>query len=402
MVPNHQRSRSVRLRTALIVGGVCLTLASSSGLASAHQASRRAQTHSTRHTTPVTLSTPSGGVPTTSTPSTSVVVATSTPTLLSRTTNSPTSTAVSTTTSTSTSTPVKSLAPSPTNTSGLTSPIRAVFYYPWFPESWNQQGMNPFTRYHPSLGFYDSGNASTIASHIRDMQYGHIQVGIASWWGQGSHTDLRVPTLLQQAAGTGFKWTLYYEAAGNVVTREPGSPNPAATQIHSDLAYIKAHYASDPSYLHINGKPVIFVYGTSGQDCTKTATWAQANSGEGFFLQMDILSTGTKASLACANQPDAWHFYSGHNGPIGYNEKPPFSFTLSPGFYKANEATPRLVRSPAAFTANVQKMIASKEPWQLVTSFNEWGEGTAVESAQEWASPSGYGTYLDILHANPG
>jgi hypothetical protein len=44
-------------------------------------------------------------------------------------------------------------------------------------------------------------------------------------------------------------------------------------------------------------------------------------------------------------------------------------------------------------------MVASKEPWQLVTTFNEWTEGTAIESAQEWASPSGYGTYLDALHS---
>jgi hypothetical protein len=45
-------------------------------------------------------------------------------------------------------------------------------------------------------------------------------------------------------------------------------------------------------------------------------------------------------------------------------------------------------------------MVRSKANWQLVTTFNEWGEGSAVESAQEWASPSGFGTYLDALKAN--
>ena len=55
-------------------------------------------------------------------------------------------------------------------------------------------------------------------------------------------------------------------------------------------------------------------------------------------------------------------------------------------------------------------MVASNEPWQLVVSFNEWGEGTAVESATAqtgpfgtadgWASASGYGDYLDVLHAD--
>ena len=37
-------------------------------------------------------------------------------------------------------------------------------------------------------------------------------------------------------------------------------------------------------------------------------------------------------------------------------------------------------------------------PWHLVLTFNEWGEGTSVESAREWATPSGYGAYLDALH----
>jgi hypothetical protein len=64
-------------------------------------------------------------------------------------------------------------------------PIRAAFYYPWFPEAWNQQGFNPFTNYTPSLGFYDGGAQAVIKQQITAMQYGGIQAGIASWWGQG-------------------------------------------------------------------------------------------------------------------------------------------------------------------------------------------------------------------------
>ena len=43
-------------------------------------------------------------------------------------------------------------------------------------------------------------------------------------------------------------------------------------------------------------------------------------------------------------------------------------------------------------------MVASGAEWQLVETFNEWPEGTAVESAREWGSPSGFGTYLDAMH----
>ena len=32
------------------------------------------------------------------------------------------------------------------------APIRAAFYYPWFPQAWAQQGQNPFTNYSPTWG----------------------------------------------------------------------------------------------------------------------------------------------------------------------------------------------------------------------------------------------------------
>jgi hypothetical protein len=43
-------------------------------------------------------------------------------------------------------------------------------------------------------------------------------------------------------------------------------------------------------------------------------------------------------------------------------------------------------------------MVASNAPWQLVISFNEWPEGTSVESGLGWETPSGFGAYLDALH----
>ena len=34
------------------------------------------------------------------------------------------------------------------------APIRAAFYYPWFPQAWKQQGQSPFTSYVPTRGLY--------------------------------------------------------------------------------------------------------------------------------------------------------------------------------------------------------------------------------------------------------
>ena len=71
---------------------------------------------------------------------------------------------------------------------------------------------------------------------------------------------------------------------------------------------------------------------------------------------------------------------------------------ISPGFDEASSPAPARARSLDAWRRSIADMVASNAPWQLVISFNEWPEGTSVESGGDWASPSGFGAYLDALH----
>ncbi len=262
----------------------------------------------------------------------------------------------------------------------LSGPIRAAFYYPWFPETW---GRGAETHYQPELGFYSSSNPAVIRAHIAAMRYGKIQAGIASWWGQGSLTDGRVLELLGAAHGTTFRWALYYEQAGLT--------DPSAPQIQSDMNYILSRYAADPNFLYVNGKPVLFVYGGSNQGCTTVTKWVRSNAGR-FYLVLKAFS----GFEGCRLQPDQWHQYApalAQSHVVGH------SFAVSPGFWKYNETAPRLGRDVARWIRNIQDMVASGETWQLVTTFNEFGEGTAVEVAREWETSSAYGSYLDALHS---
>lgn len=254
-------------------------------------------------------------------------------------------------------------------------PIRAVFFYPWYPESWY-----PTIHYTPTLGArYDSSSPSVLAYQVAAMEYAHIDVAIASWWGPGTPTDGRVPLLLNASAGTSLRWALYYEPV-------PG------TQA-ADLNYIFANYGSSPYYEHLDGKPVLFVYSRSVASCADAANWVAVNAGR-FYLDLQVFG----GYQSCASQPDQWHQY----GPASRtDELSGHSYSISPGYWKYDSATPLLARDPAAFATAVQDMVASAEPWQLITTWNEWGEGTAVEDAVQWASKDQYGQYVDILHADP-
>jgi hypothetical protein len=260
-------------------------------------------------------------------------------------------------------------------------PIRAAFYYPWYPETWTVRGQ--YTHFHPSLGYYSSTDASVIRSHVDAMRYAGMDAGIVSWWGRGSRSDTRMGALLHATESTSFRWAVYYE---NESTGDPSS-----SQIASDVAYIRDTAATSPAYLRVDGRFVVFVYAGAGDGCAMADRWRAAEAAGAYVLLKVFPGFRT-----CGSQPDGWHQY----GPAtAASDQAGYSYSISPGFWLADEAAPRLARDLARWRQNVSDMVASQAPWQLVTTFNEWGEGTAAESATEWPSPSGYGAYLDVLHA---
>lgn len=262
-------------------------------------------------------------------------------------------------------------------------PLRVAIYYPWFPKAWTQKETFPYTNFRPALGYYDSGDTNTIRQHIQAMQYGNIQAGIVSWWGKATLGDANLARLLEETREQDFQWAIYYEPEGT------GNPPPA--QIASDLLYLSDRYGDDPAYLRLDGRMVVFVFTTQGDDCELMERWKKGNTINAYLVPK--VFAGYRQ---CSTQSDGWHQYAPGNAVA---EQKGFSYSISPGFWKAGEQ-PRLERDLTRWNESIRSMIASKAPFQLITSFNEWGEGTAVEAAEEWASPSGYGAYLDALHDN--
>ena len=123
--------------------------------------------------------------------------------------------------------------------------------------------------------------------------------------------------------------------------------------------------------------------------------WVAANTPDrDFYLVLKVFS----GYRLCTSQAQGWHQYA----PSSRTDRQRgYSFAIAPGFHRtgdpADSGRPYLARDLAAFQQAAADMVASGEPWQLVTSFNEWGENTATESAEEWSSASGYGQYLDAL-----
>jgi hypothetical protein len=258
-------------------------------------------------------------------------------------------------------------------------PIRATFYYPWFPEVWTVGGAH--VSYHPELGYYSSDDAAVQRAHIEAMTDAGLDAAIASWWGFPNARDTRFAQLLDQTVSLGspLKWAAYQEGEGRA------DPTPA--EIAVDLEHL-LELARSPAYLRVDGRFVVFVYNADNTDgCAVADRWEQANAliGDKAYISL-LIFPGYRT---CPTQPDTWHQYAPAHA---YDQRPGYTYMISPGFWRADEAQPRLERDLDRWRQNVADMVASGEPWQLIVSFNEWGEGTAVEASEEWGT-----SYLDVL-----
>lgn len=280
----------------------------------------------------------------------------------------------------SASRPSPSASPSPSRPKAAvadsTFPIRAAFYYPWYRD--NFQGADGGTHWHPSAGKYSVDDPATVERQIKDMRYGGLDAGISSWWGRGEREDKRFPLLLRKGAELGLKWSLYYEPEGY--------GDPSSAEILADLKYL-GRYTGSPAYLHVKGKPVIFVWADGNDACGMADRWAEAS--KSFYVVLKVFG----GYRDCRRQPSHWHQYG-----VGVDVQKGYSAMAGPGFWLVGKDKPMLERDLGRFREQVRQVARSGEPFQLIISYNEWGEGTACESASEWASATGHGRCMDILH----
>jgi hypothetical protein len=166
--------------------------------------------------------------------------------------------------------------------------------------------------------------------------------------------------------------------------------DPDSATIASTLQYIGDHYANDPAYLRIGGRFVVFVGAAATDGCDMVERWTKANTVHAFLV------LPVQGRAGCTSRPDEWYAL---NPTLSDQQVDQSSYTINAGFWRLGEQA-RLARDPTRWSQSIKAMVASGARLQLISSFNQWGDGSSVESAVEWASVSGYGSYLDALHDN--
>jgi hypothetical protein len=265
-------------------------------------------------------------------------------------------------------------------------PMRAATLLTGYPALWG--GGVPRTRYQPTSGFYSSGSLPTIARQLGALAYGKVSLAIVPWSGANTTSDLRLSDVLSQSqvAKGVVRVALAYDPER--------SGNPSVHALHADLTRLSHRFGHDPAYLRLGGRPVVFVHAGSHDGCSMVRRWRSAGSAS-LYLVMPAFP-GWKS---CAKGASSWYQESPTAG-AATADVPGQSFSISPGAWTRAQQAPSQPRDLTVFAASIRQMVASRAPWQIVSSFNDWIAGTAVEVGGGWESGSGFGRYLDALHVD--
>ncbi len=275
-----------------------------------------------------------------------------------------------------------------------------AFYYTWFDEnSWNP-GRVPDLPAAP----YVSRDRGVIGRHIDQAKAAGIDALVVSWYGprvENNQTETNFRAMLDEAAARGFRLALDVEVTSPFF----GSPG----DVQAALQALLATHAQHPAYLKVGGKPVIFFWrqqrfaaGTWGAiraavDGGHNSLWIEEGVDvsplsvfDGHHLYKVIWSPPTDLSYT-ANK----FARLVRNAAANLGAPKVYVATAMPGWddRKLGRGDSFGIgrEDGAVYERSWQAAIGSAPDWIIITSFNEWPEGTYIEPSQAYGS-----RYLDL------
>ncbi|MBK7977760.1 MAG: glycoside hydrolase family 99-like domain-containing protein [Deltaproteobacteria bacterium] len=141
-----------------------------------------------------------------------------------------------------------------------------AYYYVWFPENWKLGWIGDRTDppIEPVLGKYSSLDPKVAEQHIRWATEHGIDFFVLSWWPQDPEIERRAQEGFLKARNLAdIKFCLLYESQGLAFHPGLGTVNFGGATVEEFLRHfdtIADRYFTNPSYLRIDGRPVVMLY----------------------------------------------------------------------------------------------------------------------------------------------
>jgi hypothetical protein len=260
-----------------------------------------------------------------------------------------------------------------------------AFYYAWYDQSFWQKALSD-----QPVQTYTSTDPAAMERHVLWAQQAGIDAFIQGWYGpqvECNQTEPNFATLLDIAANHGFKAAVYFEVTGPFFHSE--------ADVLAALQHLLTVHVNHPAYLHVGGKPVIFFW---RQGRFPVESWAairnqvdpERNSiwiEEGVTLShMEHFDGHHLYSVAWDTQPEQqllkWSRWI-RDWSVEHSADRYWVATVMPGYNDlVTGRADAFVRDRAGgdyYRHCWEGAIQSNADMVIITSFNEWLEGTQIE-----------------------
>ena len=308
-----------------------------------------------------------------------------------------------------------------------------VYYMPWFAAKpygtnwgwhWTMDHFDPDTRnavgqrqiaswYYPLIGPYDSADPAVLEYHVLLMKLAGIDGVIVDWYGSTEDYDYgannrataRLFTFTRKA---GLKFAICYEdqtvqhliSSGRLIDSE------AIRHAQQEMLYLQTNYFGDPSYFRINGQPLLQNFGP--QYFQSSSNWDEIFSvlAPSNFPALFTEDNRLAAGLGAFDWPPMW--MSQLPGTGGVLSGAALDNYLA-AFEKRAQAWPGFIASAFPRFHDIYQRAGVRNYWgylgdhngltmretlnraitnasalALIVTWNDFGEGTAVEPTTEY------------------
>ena len=263
----------------------------------------------------------------------------------------------------------------------------AIFYYPWYGtpaqdgsyEHWSQNGHVPptdlYSAFYPALGPYSSSSRRVLDRQMTEIAAAGVDEVVASWWGQGSTTDLRLTAVLRAAKRYGLTVAAHIEPYGG---RTPET-------VAADVAYLSGRGITDVYVYRAEDDPAA-AWSAARSSMPPVRLFAQtahagfaAAAGFDGVYTYDILTYDGDKFIRLCDQARRLRLLCAPSVGPGYDAT------------RAGEAAAvKGRRAGATYDAMWPAALGAQPDLVTSTSYNEWGEGTQIEPAR---AARGYRSY---------
>ncbi|MGQ9628628.1 MAG: endo-1,3-alpha-glucanase family glycosylhydrolase [Anaerolineae bacterium] len=263
-------------------------------------------------------------------------------------------------------------------------PLVLAIYYAWYDEnSWTEDKISDM----PATP-YASRDREAMLRHIRQAKEAGIDAFLLSWLGPGNPTEENLSTLLSLAEEENFRVGIYFETDSPFFHTQG--------DIIAALRHALEVHAAHPAFLRYEGRPVIFFWRMGAipleQGQTPLEAWADIRSQ--VDPERDAFWVAEGVDIAYQEIFDGHHLYSIAWSPDVKSTLADWAYkvrnygrlwvaTVMPGYNDLltgrEDAFVREREGGKFYRQCWKAALESGADWVLITSWNEWVEGSQIE-----------------------